>query len=66
MDRLTTRAEQLVLLSDDLASLGALEAAGRRLDTRSTNVVNMIHELRAGAADRKRASCSPCRWPRSA
>lgn len=51
--RLTKRAEQLVFLSDDLASLGELEAAGLRLDKRATNVVDMIHELRAGAPSRQ-------------
>jgi signal transduction histidine kinase len=51
--RLMRRAEQLVFLSDDLASLGHLEATGIRLDKRMTNVVDMIHEIRAGAADRK-------------
>jgi signal transduction histidine kinase len=52
-DRLTKRAEQLVFLSDDLASLGELEAAGLHLEKRSTNIVDMIHELRAGAPDRQ-------------
>jgi signal transduction histidine kinase len=52
-DRLTKRAEQLVFLSDDLASLGELEATGLRLEKRTTNVVDMIHELRAGASDRQ-------------
>jgi signal transduction histidine kinase len=52
-ERLTKRAEQLVFLSDDLASLGELEAAGLHLTKRSTNVVDMIHELRAGASDRQ-------------
>src|SRR5256714_2175013 len=52
-DRLTKRAEQLVFLSDDPASLGELEAAGLHLDKRTTNVVDMIHELRAGASDRQ-------------
>jgi signal transduction histidine kinase len=52
-DRLTKRAEQLVFLSDDLASLGELEAAGLHLEKRATNVVDMIHELRAGASDRQ-------------
>jgi len=52
-ERLTKRAEQLVFLSDDLASLGELEAAGLHLQKRSTNVVDMIHELRAGASDRQ-------------
>jgi signal transduction histidine kinase len=52
-DRLTRRAEQLVFLSDDLASLGELEAAGLHLEKRTTNVVDMIHELRAGASDRQ-------------
>ncbi len=51
--RLTKRAEQLVFLSDDLASLAELEAAGLHLDKRVTNVVDMIHELRAGASDRQ-------------
>lgn len=52
-ERLSKRAEQLVFLSDDLASLGELEASGLRLHKRSMNVVDMIHELRAGAADRQ-------------
>jgi len=52
-ERLTKRAEQLVFLSDDLASLGELEASGLRLEKRATNVVDMIHELRAGASDRQ-------------
>jgi signal transduction histidine kinase len=52
-ERLTKRAEQLVFLSDDLASLGELEAAGLHLEKRATNVVDMIHELRAGASDRQ-------------
>jgi len=52
-DRLTKRAEQLVFLSDDLASLGELEAAGLHLEKRSTNIVDMVHELRAGAPDRQ-------------
>jgi signal transduction histidine kinase len=52
-DRLTKRAEQLVFLSDDLASLGELEAAGLHLEKRTTNIVDMIHELRAGAPDRQ-------------
>jgi signal transduction histidine kinase len=52
-ERLSKRAEQLVFLSDDLASLGELEAAGLRLDKRATNVVDMIHELRAGASARQ-------------
>jgi signal transduction histidine kinase len=52
-DRLTKRAEQLVFLSDDPASLGELEAAGLHLEKRATNVVDMIHELRAGASDRQ-------------
>jgi hypothetical protein len=52
-DRLTKRAEQLVFLSDDLASLGELEATGLHLEKRTTNVVDMIHELRAGASDRQ-------------
>ena len=52
-ERLTKRAEQLVFLSDDLASLGELEASGLRLEKRATNVVEMVHELRAGASDRQ-------------
>jgi len=52
-ERLMKRAEQLVFLSDDLASLGQLEATGLHLEKRSMNVVDMIHELRAGAADRQ-------------
>ncbi len=48
-ERLTTRAEQLVFLSDDLASLGELEAGTLRLQKRATNVVEMVHELRASA-----------------
>jgi signal transduction histidine kinase len=52
-DRLTKRAEQLVFLSDDLASLGELEASGLHLEKRATNVVEMVHELRAGATDRQ-------------
>jgi len=52
-ERLMKRAEQLVFLSDDLASLGELEASGLRLEKRATNVVDMIHELRAGASDRQ-------------
>src|SRR5258706_5567440 len=52
-DRLTKRAEQLVFLSDDLASLGELEASGLRLDKRTTNVVDMVHEIRAGASDKQ-------------
>ena len=53
IERLTKRAEQLVFLSDDLASLGELEAAGLHLQKRATNVVDVIHELRAGASDRQ-------------
>ena len=49
VERLTTRAEQLVFLSDDLASLGELEAGTLRLQKRATNVVEMVHELRASA-----------------
>src|SRR5438270_7921275 len=53
-DRLVKRSEQLVFLSDDLASLGHLEASGGlSLSKRSTNIVDMIHELRAGASDRR-------------
>jgi len=52
-ERLAKRAEQLVFLSDDLASLGQLEASGLHLDKRATNVVDMVHELRAGASDRQ-------------
>src|SRR2546423_7819330 len=52
-DRLVKRSEQLVFLSDDLASLGELEASGLSLSKRTTNIVDMVHELRAGAADRR-------------
>ena len=52
-DRLMRRADQLVFLSDDLASLGELEASGLHLEKRATNVVDMIHDLRAGASDRQ-------------
>ena len=52
-ERLMKRAEQLVFLSDDLASLGELEATGLHLEKRSMNIVDMIHELRAGASDRQ-------------
>ncbi|HEX9495441.1 MAG TPA: hypothetical protein VGA38_06760 [Candidatus Limnocylindria bacterium] len=52
-ERLVKRADQLVFLSDDLASLGELEVGGLRLAKRSTNIVDLIHELRAGAMDRK-------------
>lgn len=52
-ERLVRRSEQLVFLSDDLASLGELEASGLNLAKRSTNIVEMIHELRAGAPDRQ-------------
>lgn len=52
-ERLTKRAEQLVFLSDDLASLGELEASGLHLEKRATNVVEMVHELRASASDRQ-------------
>ena len=52
-DRLTKRAEELVFLSDDLASLGELEAAGLHLDKRATDVVDMIHQIRASASDRQ-------------
>ena len=45
-ERLTTRAEQLVFLSNDLASLGELESGTLRLQKRATNVVEMVHELR--------------------
>ena len=48
-ERLTTRAEQLVFLSNDLASLGELEAGTLRLHKRATNVVEMVHELRTSA-----------------
>ena len=48
-DRLMKRAEQLVFLSDDLASLGELEASGLHLEKRATNVVDMVHELPRGA-----------------
>ena len=52
-ERLAKRAEQLVFLSDDLASLGQLEASGLHLAKRTTNVVDMVHELRAGASERQ-------------
>ena len=52
-ERLMKRVEQLVFLSDDLASLGELEASGLRLSKKTTNVVDMVHELRAGASDRQ-------------
>ena len=48
-DRLTTRAEQLLFLSNDLASLGELEAGTLRLQKRATNIVEMVHELRTSA-----------------
>lgn len=51
-DRLTRRAEQLLFLSNDLASLGELEAGTLQLHKRATNVVEMVHELRAGAASK--------------
>lgn len=50
-DRLTKRAEQLLFLSNDLASLGELEAGALRLNKRATNVVDIVHELRTGAAE---------------
>ena len=50
-ERLIKRAEQLTFLSDDLAALGELEAAGLHLKKRPTDVVKMIRELRAAAAD---------------
>ena len=53
VERLSSRAEQLVFLSDDLASLGELEATGLRLEKRSTNVVEMVNELREHAPDRQ-------------
>lgn len=52
-DRLTKHAEQLVFLSNDLASLGELEAGALRLHKRPTNVVEMVHELRAGAVPKR-------------
>lgn len=52
-ERLMKRAEQLVFLSDDLTSLGELEASGLRLTKKATNVVDMVHELRAGATDKQ-------------
>jgi signal transduction histidine kinase len=52
-DRLTRRAEQLVFLSNDLASLGELEAGTLRLRKRAMNVVEMVHELRAGAVAKR-------------
>ncbi len=51
-ERLTKRAEQLVFLSDDLASLGELEAGTLKLQKRPTNVVEMVHELRANAVSK--------------
>ncbi|MEP7004020.1 MAG: hypothetical protein ABI888_05710 [Chloroflexota bacterium] len=51
-ERLTTRAEQLVFLSDDLASLGELEAGSLKLQKRTTNVVEMVHELRTNAVSK--------------
>jgi signal transduction histidine kinase len=48
-DRLTQRAEQLVFLSNDLASLGELEAGTLKLKKRTMNVVDMVHELRTSA-----------------
>ena len=50
-DRLTRRAEQLLFLSNDLASLGELEAGSLQLHKRATNVVDIVHELRAGAVE---------------
>ena len=48
------RDEALVQLQQqNLASLGELEAAGLHLEKRTTNIVDMIHELRAGASDRQ-------------
>ena len=52
-DRLTKRAEQLVFLSNDLASLGELEAGALRLHKSPTNVVEMVHELRAAAVPKR-------------
>ena len=52
-ERLMKRADQLVFLSDDLASLGELEASGLKLTKQTTNVVDMVHELRAGASDKQ-------------
>ena len=49
-DRLAKRAEQLLFLSNDLASLGELEAGSLKLHKRATNVVDIVHELRTGAA----------------
>lgn len=51
-DRLLRRADQLVFLSDDLASLGELEAGALQLKKRATNVVEMVHELRANASSK--------------
>ncbi len=51
-ERLTKRAEQLVFLSDDLASLGELEAGALKLRKRATNVVEMVHELRTNAVSK--------------
>lgn len=48
-ERLTTRAERLVFLSDDLASLGELETGSIRLQKRALNVVDMVHDLRTSA-----------------
>jgi signal transduction histidine kinase len=52
-ERLMKRAEHLVFLSDDLASLGELEATGLKLTKQMMNVVDMVHELRAGASDKQ-------------
>jgi signal transduction histidine kinase len=52
-ERLAKRTEQLLFLAGDLASLGELEAAGLQLRKRTTNVVDMVHELRAAASDRQ-------------
>src|SRR5260221_3687780 len=51
-DRLSKRAEQLVFLSDDLASLGELEAGSLKLKKSSMNVVDMVHELRSNAVSK--------------
>ena len=51
-DRLSQRAEQLVFLSDDLASLGELEAGSLKLRKSSMNVVDMVHELRSSATSK--------------
>ena len=61
-DRLTKRAEQLVFLSDDLASLGELEAADRQIQRllqcygthRSPLALGSLHETAAHIALRRK------------